>query len=185
MGTTTDYLTDLNTNSIVDTDIVGLIGRVDILFPSILLFASPNALTQQNIRDKNTLIQIKYREEDLVKRVNDPRRSVRVPLLLAVYYNGEPFGIFRRTNAPDDPYETFIILDRLVYLNAAAYMFRFLEDDPGVDTERAAGGYIMFSGDVAEAVNGLHPVVDYPLTNATSEAYVDEALDFSFNYHVP
>lgn len=185
MGITADYINDLNTNSIISTDIISLLGRVHVLFPSISLHQAPNMKTQENIKTGNTLIEIKYRESDLIRRINDPRRSVETPLLAGAFYNNEIFGIYRQTNASDDPYEPFIILDKTIYLNAAAYMHNFFEEDPGVDTERAAGGYIAFSGDLPEIPNKMNPVIDYPLNTIEGEAYADAALNFSVKYYIP
>lgn len=178
MINTANYLTEIQLTPNVDTQIADYLGTYPNLFPQLNIFGGPNKTTRINL-EKQDRVKVRWLDEHLITRHIEPWKEVTVPFLYTVLYNMIPIIIVRNTDNREDMYNKVLYLNKRQHSYAAAYLFNFLEADPGPELEPydVIGS---FSGDVQPHMSGLNTTY-YDVIK--DEAYLTKVLQYTEKYN--
>lgn len=175
---TATYLTDILSAPNIDRQIADYLGPYPNLFPQLNIYGGPNRTTRINLEKQNRL-EVRWLDEHLITRRIEPWKSVTIPFLSVVLYNSIPIAIIRNTDNREDRYNKMLYLNKRQHSYAAAYVFEFLEADPGPELE-IYDTIGTFSGDVQPHISGLNTTY-YDVV--ADEPFLTEVLQYTVKYN--
>lgn len=175
---TSSYLADILSAPNIDRQIANYLGTRHNLFPQLNIFGAPNKTTRINLEKQNR-VEVRWLDEHLITRRIEPWKNVTVPYLSVVLYQLVPIAIIRNTDNREDRYSKVLFLNKRQHSYAAAYLFSFLEADPGPELEiyDTIGS---FSGDVQPHMSGLNTTY-YDVVS--DEPFLTEVLQYTNTYN--
>lgn len=175
-------LTNINNNEliVIDNNIETYLARYPNLYPSLNVWGGLNKTTRNNLKNQNRL-SVRWLKEHIITRPLEPFRSFSTWRLATVFYNNLPIIIIRNNNNIEDPYEKLLILNKNDYLYSAAYLFEFIEADPGPDLEfyDKIGSY---SGDVPPNIVKTNITKSYDLSINNDVNKLNYIIQYSLQY---
>lgn len=174
----TTYLNEIQAAPNIDTQIANYLGTYPNLFPQLNIYGGPNRTTRINLEGQNRL-QVRWLDEHLITRRIEPWKNVTVPYLLVVLYNLIPIIIIRNTDNREDRYSKALYLNKRQHSYAAAYLFEFLEADPGPELE-IYDTIGTFSGDVQPHISSLNTKY---YDTVVDEPFLTEVLQYTIQYN--
>lgn len=174
----TTYLSNILSTVNIDRKIANYLGKEPVLFPQLNIYGGVNRTTRTNLEKQNRL-EVRWLDEHLITRRIEPWKSVTVPYLSTVTYNSTPIIILRNTDNREDRYNKAIYLNKKQHSYAAAYLFEFLEADPGPELE-IYDTIGTFSGDVQPHISSLNSTY-YNIVN--DEEFLTEVLEYTNKYN--
>lgn len=175
---TITYFADILSAPNIDRQIADYLGARYNLFPQLNIQGAPNRTTRINLEKQNKL-EIRWLDEHLITRRIEPWKKVTVPYLSVVLYELTPVVIIRNTDNREDMYSKVLYLNKRQHSYAAAYLFKFLEADPGPELE-PYDTIGTFSGDVQPHMSGLNTTY-YDVV--TDEPFLTKVLQYTNTYN--
>jgi len=173
------YLTDILTAPNIDTQIANYVGRYPNMFPQMNMWGGPNKTTRRNLENQNRL-DIRWLDEHEITRRIEPWKSVTTWYLAVLMFDGIiPVGILRNTDSREDMFADLLLINKTQHHYASAYMFSFLEADPGPELE-IYDTIGTFSGDVQPHIRGINSKYYDVITDGD---YLTRVLDYTVTYN--
>lgn len=173
------YLTDILTAPNIDIQIANYVGRYPNMFPQINVWGGPNKTTRRNLENQSRL-DIRWLDEHTITRRIEPFKSVNTWYLATLMFDDIiPIGIIRNTDNREDRFADVLLINRTQHHYANAYMFGFLEADPGPERE-IYDNIGTFSGDIQPHIRGINSRY-YDII--TDREYLNKVLNYTITYN--
>jgi len=173
------YLTNILTAPNIDTQIADYVGRYPNMFPQMNIWGGPNKTTRRNLENQNRL-DVRWLDEHTITRRIEPWKSVTTWYLATLMFDKTiPIGILRNTDNREDRFADLLLLNKTQHHYANAYIFEFLEADPGPEKE-IYDSIGTFSGDVQPHIRGINSRY-YDLM--VDEDYLNTVLNYTITYN--
>jgi len=174
----TTYLTDISSTTNIDKQIADYIGRYPNLFPQMNVWGGPNRTTRSNLKLQNRL-EIRWLDDHLITRRIEPWKEVTTWFIATLLFDGIPIAIMRNTDNREDRFADLLLLNKVQHHYANAYLFEFLEADPGPERE-PYDTIGTFSGDVQPHIRGMN-FKYYDIVADKNK--LDDILDYTITYN--
>lgn len=175
------YITKLLTTPNINLDIGQYLGRYPNLFPQLNLWGAPNQTTYSNLQNQNR-IDVRWLEEHTITRRIEPWKSTTVWYIATVMLDGAtPIALLKNTDNKEDMYNDLFLLNKKQHHYASAYLYSFVEADPGPHLE-PYDTIGTFSGDVMPHVSGRNTKY-YNLSAVKDVEYLNKVFSYTEKYN--